>query len=95
MENLHDQKARSRLLTVAQMAELPEYRHAFPVSSLRHLIFQAEDRKDSKGGTICGNGLAEAGAIIRLGRKVLIDVDRFDRWLDAHRTVNPSHPGGG
>lgn len=44
-------------------------------------IFKAQDRFDSKGRKIPGNGLAESGAIIRRGRKVLIDVDRYGGWL--------------
>lgn len=27
------------------------------------------------------NGLRDAGAIVRLGRRVYIDLDRFDAWL--------------
>jgi hypothetical protein len=30
-----------------------------------------------------GNGLASA--IIRIGRRVLIDLDRFDAWIEAQR----------
>ena len=44
-------------------------------------IFKAQDRLDSKGRKIPGNGLAATGAIIRRGRKVLIDVDRYGAWL--------------
>ena len=44
-------------------------------------IFKAEDRFDSKGRKIPGNGLAATGAIIRRGRKVLIDVDKYAAWL--------------
>lgn len=44
-------------------------------------IFKAQDRYDSKGRLIPGNGLAATGAIIRRGRKVLIDVDRYAAWL--------------
>lgn len=44
-------------------------------------IFKAQDRFDSKGRKIAGNGLAASGAIIRRGRKVLIDVDKYAAWL--------------
>ncbi len=44
-------------------------------------IFKAQDRFDSKGRKIAGNGLAATGAIIRRGRKVLIDVDKYAAWL--------------
>lgn len=71
---------RRRLATVAQTAA------AYPVFSqaaLRDLIFKAEDRFNSKGDRIPGNGLAEAGAIIRVGRKVVLDLDAFEAWLDS------------
>ena len=51
------------LLTVAQFSE----KHpAFPIGGLRYQIFHEKE-----------NGLAESGAIIRFGRKVLIDETRF------------------
>lgn len=53
--------------------------------ALRHLIFKATPRKNSKGEKIPTNDLYECGAIIRLGRKVLIDLDRFDKWIEKHR----------
>lgn len=53
---------------------------AFTEASLRNLIFKAEPRRSTKG-EICGNGLIEAGAILRIGRKVLIDEDRFFEWV--------------
>lgn len=54
-------------------------------SALRHLIFKATPRKNSKGTPIPTNGLHECGAIIKIGRKVLIDLDRFDQWVNEHR----------
>ena len=44
---------------------------AFPIGGLRWQIFNSRT-----------NGLDEAGAILRVGRKVLIDEDRFFAWLD-------------
>jgi hypothetical protein len=46
-------------------------------------IFKSQDRLDSKGRKIAGNGLAKSGAIIRCGRKVLIDVDKYAAWLSS------------
>lgn len=43
---------------------------AFTVGGLRWQIFNEKT-----------NGLKESGAIIRLGRKVMIDTDRFFDWL--------------
>lgn len=51
------------------------------VPAIHGQIFKSQDRFDSKGRKIPGNGLAASGAIIRRGRKVLIDVDRYGAWL--------------
>ena len=51
------------------------------LSAIRANIFKSEDRQNSRGEKIAGNGLAAAGAIIRRGRKVLIDLDRYGAWL--------------
>lgn len=45
----------------------------FSEAGLRWLVFNAKS-----------NGLAKA--IIRIGRKVLIDVDAFTAWLETHRS---------
>lgn len=71
-----------RLATIKQLPTLDAY-HWLTESALRHLVFGAEDRFSSRGEKIPGNGLALA--IIRIGRRVLIDLDEFDRWLDSHR----------
>ncbi|MDP1692826.1 MAG: hypothetical protein Q8L49_12900 [Burkholderiaceae bacterium] len=50
-------------------------------SAIRADIFKAEDRLNSRGETIYGNGLTAHGAVIRRGRKILIDVRRYGNWL--------------
>ena len=50
-------------------------------SAIRADVFKAEDRLHSRGDCIAGNGLAAHGAVIRRGRKVLIDVHRYGNWL--------------
>jgi len=64
------------LLTVRQFSD--KY-PAFPQGSLRNLIFLAESRETSKG-TIKGNGLEMA--LVRIGRKLLIDEARFFQWIE-------------
>lgn len=65
------------LLTVRQFAD----KHpAFQQGSLRNLIFLAESRKTTKG-TITGNGLDVA--LVRIGRKLLINEAKFFNWVDA------------
>ena len=49
--------------------------------AIRCNIFKADSRLNSRGETILGNGLADHGAIIRRGRRVLIDLDRYGSWL--------------
>ena len=53
---------------------------AFTPASLRNLIFKADSRQ-STIGEIKGNGLIECGAIIRMGRKVLIHSENFISWV--------------
>ena len=74
-----------RVATIRETVAMPEYRHAFTEPALRHYIFESKPRRDSRGRILPTNGLLEAGAIIRLNRKVLIDLDRFDAWLASHR----------
>lgn len=50
-------------------------------SAIRAKIFKAEDRYNSRGEKIKGNGLAETGAIIRCGRKILLDIDLYAAHL--------------
>lgn len=66
-------------LTVAQFSERNP---AFTEPSLRNYIFKA-DARESTLGTIPGNGLIESGAIVRLGRKVLIHEGRFFDWVES------------
>ncbi len=55
------------LLTVRQFSE----KHpAFPVGGLRFRIFHEDE-----------NGMKAAGVIIRNGRRILLDEERFFEWL--------------
>lgn len=65
----------THILTIKQFSE----RHpAFPEGGLRHLVWQSKLRKSSLGD-IPGNGLDKA--ILRVGKKVLIDENKFFEWL--------------
>lgn len=59
------------LITIDALAK----RGPFSESSLRWMVFQE-----------ASNGLRDTGAVIRLGRRVLIDIDRFDDWLTQHES---------
>lgn len=67
------------LLTVEQFSGRNP---AFTPPALRNLIFKAVPRQSSRG-VIPGNGLLEAGAIIRLGRRVLLDESNFLAWVQS------------
>lgn len=55
------------LLTVNQFSE----KHpAFPVGGLRHRIFHSEI-----------NGLKDSGALVRNGRRILINEEKFFDWI--------------
>jgi hypothetical protein len=58
------------LKTVAEFAASSP----FSEHSVRWMIFCAGQ-----------NGLQEAGVVVRLGRRVFLDVDAFDRWLDSQQ----------
>ena len=73
------------LHSVAQFAErFP----AFTQPALRSYILNAEDRVNSLGERIAGNGLQEAGAIVRVGRKVLLSEGKFFRWISEQQQRN-------
>jgi len=64
------------LLTVRQFSD----KHpAFTQGAIRNLIFLSESRKTSKG-IIAGNGLNVA--LVRIGRKLLIDEEKFFQWIN-------------
>jgi len=89
MENLTNQTSLSpatqrTIFTIPEFVEQPEFDY-LSRSSLQHLIFNSKPRKSASGNVIPGNGLVEAGAIIRIGRRVLLDAPRFRTWVEAQR----------
>ncbi len=88
MENRQRHTSHLRLATVKQVANNPAYGSVFSESAMRHLIFNSKARFNSRGEKIPGNGLCEAGAILRVGRKVLVDLDAFDQWIEEQRVAN-------
>jgi hypothetical protein len=79
-------KPPKRLFTIKDVPQQPGYEW-LNENKLRHYVFKADKRKvDNEIRE--GNGLHEAGAIIRCGRKVLIDLDGVDAWLESQKTTN-------
>jgi hypothetical protein len=61
---------------------VPQFASRFPAwtqAGLRALILNSDDRVNSRGERLAGNGLAPA--ILRVGRKVLIDEHAFFAWI--------------
>lgn len=61
---------------------------AFNEGGLRYLVWLSKPRRTSKG-LLPGNGLDIA--IVRVGRKVLIDEGKFFVWLNAQNQKGASH----
>jgi hypothetical protein len=72
----------NRFATIEQAAQL---RPAFTPAALRDIRFKADDRRNSRGEVIKGNGTADFGVWATIGRKVLVDLDALDRWIDSHK----------
>jgi len=72
-----------RLFTLAKFAE----RHSsfLTLASLTNAVFKARARQSTKG-EIPGNGMEEAGAVVRLAGRVLIDEDAYFRWVDSQQS---------
>ena len=71
------------LLSVRQFSERNP---VFSQASIRHLIYCSDERDRSKG-KLPGNGLKEAGAILKCGRRIVLDEGRFFAWLDQRNGV--------
>ncbi len=66
------------LLTIRQFAERYP---AWTEPGLRSLVLNAQPRFTARGQRLHGNGLFEAGGILRVGRKVLLDQTAFFAWV--------------
>ena len=59
---------------------------AFSEGGLRYMIFMCSPGMDVRGAKAKSNGMKEAGVIVRLGRRVLIDEARFFDWVDMQQS---------
>jgi hypothetical protein len=71
----------NRFATIPQAAAV----RPFTEPAFRDLKFKANDRKNSRGDIIKGNGTGPAGVWVQIGAKVLVDLFAFDAWLESHR----------
>lgn len=75
------------LYSVKEVPKLNEFSW-LTESSLRHLIFQSQNRYASNGDMIPGNGMLEAGVIKRFGKRILIDIEKMRLWVEARSAAN-------
>lgn len=73
-----------RFATIKQAAIV---RPVFTEAAFRDIRFKAFDRKNSRGDVIEGNGSGEFGCWIEVGGKVLLDLPKFDAWLESQKAV--------
>lgn len=74
------------MANLVSVKDAPKMRPIFPTESAwRNLIFRADPIVDRRTGMVLNPGNGLAPAIVRLGRKVLIDLDAFDTWVEQHR----------
>lgn len=76
--------APNQFVTIKQLALL---RPAFTEAALRDIAFKADDRENSRGEIIEGNGSGSAGVWLKLGAKRLAVLPAFDRWIESHKTT--------
>jgi hypothetical protein len=86
MDNLTNTPTHRTHYRVKEFVQLPEFSF-LTEGALRHLIFYSQPRYSASGEMLPGNGLDEAGAIIRMGRNILIDVGRFRQWMLGNRNA--------
>lgn len=75
---------RTRIVPLAQVPTASGYTW-LSLSTLRQWVFYAQDRYSADGNKIPGNGFDIC--ILRVGRRVLIDLEKFQEWLLSHGPV--------
>lgn len=69
-----------RIFTLKKFAQ--RHNSFLTLPALTNQVFKANERHSTRG-MIPGNGMNEAGAIVRVNGRVLIDEDRYFAWLDS------------
>jgi hypothetical protein len=74
MQDNQPQKSYPAFQPYLTVKQLPEQYPAFTEGGLRHNIFHASS-----------NGLKESGAIVRNGRRILVNVQKYFDWLESQQ----------
>lgn len=78
-----DTSSDSRLVTIRQLSQMKRYSAVFTEQRLRALLFAARPRLSARGGYLPANGLYEAGAVVRVGRRIYFDASSFEAWVQS------------
>ncbi len=78
-------KSDAQLVTVRQLAQMDRYRLVFTENRIRSLIAAGSPRINGFGQIAPPNGILES-AVIRVGRRILIDPELFEAWLRSNKT---------
>lgn len=70
-----------RIVPLTQVPEASGY-NWLTLSMLRHWTFQSQPRIGADGSTISGNGFESC--LLRIGRRILVNLDLMDDWLNSH-----------
>lgn len=73
----------SRLVTIRQLSQMKRYSAVFTEQRLRALLVSARPRLSARGGYLPANGLYEAGAVVRVGRRIYFDTSSFEAWVQS------------
>ncbi|MCK5296542.1 MAG: hypothetical protein KAJ75_06605 [Alphaproteobacteria bacterium] len=66
--------------TLPELLTVPQFVKRFPAFKIGGIRFKIFNEKE--------NGLYDSGAIVRIGRKVLIDVNAFFMWVSIQNPNN-------
>lgn len=74
-------KTQPRIVPLIKVPEATGYDWLL-ISTLRQWVFYSKPRYSASGHTIPGNGFDVC--LLRVGRKLLVNLDRFEEWLHSH-----------
>lgn len=73
----------SPLVTIRQLSQMKRYSAVFTEQRLRALLVSARPRLSARGGYLPANGLYEAGAVVRVGKRIYFDTSSFEAWVQS------------
>ena len=85
MNPMQHPERKSSVRNIATVKQFCEKWPAWSPAAVRSLILHAYGHKARNGKLYPPNGLGDSGALIRLGRRVLIDEEKWFAWIDSQQ----------